>query len=303
MPARRTASSISRAVARAASSGRSSPSAMTWAGTTIPPSRCAIRARTGASRRAVPPSSIAATIAAPSGRPSRAGGAIRAAARVASTDEVNRLNTMTTTTAFTTSSPNSPTEAPTVVAARVAAACDSDREKVTSTCGPAEPADPPDRQRRAALAEHERDREHDRQLPRPRVREHRRVDQQADRHEERRDEQRPAEELHAVHQRAAVGHEAVEREPGEERPDDALDAAQLRDERRGQERGEDEDEPQRRGPAQPREEPAGEERQRRTRSTRRARPARRAARGSSRGRPRPSRRWPPPRGRAARACR
>ena len=86
-------------------------------------------------------------------------------------------------------------DAPTVVAARVAAAWDSDRAKMTSICGRQNPRIRPIDEGRAALAEHERDREHDRQQPGPRVGEHRRVDEEAHRHEERRDEQRAAEEL------------------------------------------------------------------------------------------------------------
>ena len=62
----------------------------------------------------------------------------------------------------------------------------------------------------------------------------------ADRHEEHRDQQGRAEELDALHELALVGHQAVERQPAEERADDALDADDLGDDRRRQQGGEHE---------------------------------------------------------------
>ena len=137
------------------------------------------------------------------------------------------LTRISTSTALTTDVLNRPIWKPTVVAASVAAACGVVRANTTPDCGRRTPSSgrvssaaialpPMHATMNSAASPSVSAREH-----------HGRVEQQADRHEEHRDEQRRAEEVDPVHERALVRHEAVHREPGEERADDALDAERL----------------------------------------------------------------------------
>jgi hypothetical protein len=63
-------------------------------------------------------------------------GVTLAAARLVATAAMRRLHTMTTTAAFTTRPSSTPAWNPTIVAASVAAACDTERPKTTPVSAP-----------------------------------------------------------------------------------------------------------------------------------------------------------------------
>ncbi len=148
-----------------------------------------------------------------------------------------------------------------MVAARVAAAWAPDSPNITPISAPLNrkirPVNPGG-SRLSNQDEHRHDRGEDHRV---RIGNHRRVHQHPHRDEEERDQQSGADELDALHQRPPVGHQAVERQPGEEGPDDRLDAEKLSQRCRREEAGEHEHEPEHGLLPEPGEEPLGHPRQ------------------------------------------
>ena len=115
-----------------------------------------------------------------------------------------------------------------------------------SNLGPREPEHAPREVRGSGLANEDDGERESGNGEDPALRELLRVDQHSRREEKERDEQHAADELDLLHEAASSGDETVERQPGEEGPDDPLDPRPIGDQSCRGERRENEQEP---GPA------------------------------------------------------